>query len=160
LKLLLTFYDLQSALAMRHSIKEKRMSMTKRTLTLKTKSTEDLTTPSIRAEANTYVSGGKKPNNGNAKSPKVVRRLIESAISNKAYVFIQLRHGAGYRGLPTMIDDAWLTLQDADIYGTKQNMHVAELLIQVKDGSYIAHIHTSESEDTSKDFDTVTGELK
>jgi hypothetical protein len=144
---------------MRHSIKE-RMSMTKETLTLKTKSTEDLTTPSIKAEAATSVTGGKKPNNGNAKSPKAVMRLIESAISNKAYVFIQLRHGAGYRGLPTMIADSWLTLQDADIYGTKQNMHVAELLIQVKDGSYIAHIHTSESQDPLKDFDTAAGELK
>ena len=136
------------------------MSMTKETLTLKTKSTEDLTTPSIKAEAATPVTGGKKPNNGNAKSPKAVMRLIESAISNKAYVFIQLRHGAGYRGLPTKIDDAWLTLEDADICGTKQNMHVAELLIQVKDGSYIAHIHTSESQDPLKEFDTAAGELK
>ena len=144
---------------MRHSIKE-RMSMTKETLTLKTKSSEDLTTPSIKAEATTSAAGGKKPNNGNAKSPKAVMRLIESAISNKAYVFIQLRHGAGYRGLPTKIDDAWLTLEDADICGTKQNMHVAELLIQVKDGSYIAHIHTSESQDPLKDFDTAAGELK
>ena len=134
--------------------------MTKETLTLKTKSSEDLTTPSIKAKATTSAAGGKKPNNGNAKSPKAVMRLIESAISNKAYVFIQLRHGAGYRGLPTMIAEAWLTLQDADIYGTKQNMHVAELLIQVKDGSYIAHIHTSESQDQFKDLDTASGELK
>jgi len=136
------------------------MSMTKETLTLETKSTEDLTTPSIKAETATSVTGGKKPNNGNARSPKAVMKLIESAISNKVYVFIQLRYGAGYRGLPTMIADAWLTLQDADIYGTKQNMHVAELLIQVKDGSYIAHIHTSESQDPLKDFDTAAGELK
>ncbi len=134
--------------------------MTKETLTLKTKSIEDLISPSTKAEAAKFGAGGKKPNNGNAKSPKAVMRLIETAISKKAYVFIQLRHGAGYRGLPTKIDDAWLTLEDADIYGTKQNMHVAELLIQVKDGSYIAHIHTSESQDALKDFDTASGELK
>lgn len=134
--------------------------MTKETLKLKTKFTKDLTTPSIKAEAATSVSGGKKPNNGNAKSPKAAMKLIESAIANKAYVFIQLRHGAGYRGLPTMMDDSWLTLQDADIFGTKQNMHVAELLIQVKDGSYIAHIHTSESQDQFKDLDTASGDLK
>jgi hypothetical protein len=144
---------------MRHSIKE-RMSMTKETLTLKTKSTEDLISPSTKGKAATAVDDRKKLNKVNAKSPKAVMRLIETAIFNKAYVFIQLRHGAGYRGLPTMIDDAWLTLQDADIYGTKQNMRVAELLIQVKDGSYIAHIHTSESQDPLKDFDTATGELK
>ena len=134
--------------------------MTKETLKLKSNSTKDLTTSSIKAEAATSVTGGKKPNNGKAKSPKAAMKLIESAIANKAYVFIQLRHGAGYRGLPTMIDEAWLTLQDADIYGTKQNMHVAELLIQVKDGSYIAHIHTSESQDRFKDLDTASGDLK
>ena len=134
--------------------------MTKETLKLKTKSTEDLTTPSIKAETASSVTGSKKPNNGNARSPKAAMTLLESAISNKTYVFIQLRHGAGYRGLPTKIDDAWLTLEDADIWGTKQNMHVAELLIQVKDGSYIAHIHTSERQDPLKDFDTAAGELK
>ena len=134
--------------------------MTKETLTLKTKSSEDLTTPSIKAKATTSAAGGKKPNNGNAKSPKAVMRLIESAISNKAYVFIQLRHGAGYRGLPTKIDDAWLTLEDADICGTKQNICVAELLIQVKDGSYIAHIHFTESPEPSNQSDESFGELK
>ena len=87
-------------------------------------------------------------------------RLLEAAIIHKVNVFIQLRHGAGYRGLPTMLDDGWLTLSDAAIFGTKQNMHVAELVIQVKDGSFIAHIHTLESQDPLKDFDTATGELK
>ena len=134
--------------------------MTKETLTLKTKSSEDLTTPSIRAEATTSVAGGKKPNNGNAKSPKAVTRLLEAAIPNNVSVFIQLRHGAGYRGLPTMLDDGWLTLQDAEILGTKQNRCVAELLIQVKDGSYIAHIHFTESPEPSNQSDESFGELK
>ena len=134
------------------------MSMTKETLTLKSKVA--LTAPATKAEASTTINAGKNLDKGNAKSPKAVTRLILSAIANNAYVFIQMRHGAGYRGLPSMLDDSWLILKDADIYGTNQNMHVAELLIQVKDGSYIAHIHTSESKDPFKNFDAVAGELK
>ena len=150
-----TFYDLHSALAMRYSFNE-RISMTKETLTLK--STGNLTVPSTKAVVATAINTGKKPNKGNAKSPTAAMRLIESAIDNKAYVFIQLRQGTGYRGLPKKLDDSWLTLENADIFGTKQNSHVAELLIQLKDGSYIAHIHFAESPEPSKQSDESLGE--
>jgi hypothetical protein len=144
---------------MRHSFKE-RMFMKKETLTLKSKSTGDLIAPSTKTVSPTAIKAGKSPNKGNTKSPDAVARLIQSAIANNVYIFIQMRHGAGYRGLPSMLDDYWLILKDADIYGTNQNMHVAELLIQVKDGSYIAHIHTSETKDPSKNFDAFAGDLK
>ena len=134
--------------------------MTKETLTLKSKSAKGLTTPSITAEAATTVTAGKEPNRGNAKPPSAVTRLLEFAIINSVYVFIQLRQGVGYRGLPTKLDKGWLTLEDADILGTKQNMHVGQLLMQVRDGSYIAHIHTTEGRGPSKSFEAALGELK
>ena len=134
--------------------------MTKETLTLKSKSAKGLTTPSITAEAATTVTAGKEPNRGNAKPPSAVTRLLEFAIINSVYVFSQLRQGVGYRGLPTKLDGAWLTLEDADIFGTKKSMHVTELLIQVKHGSYIAHIHTSESQGQFQYLDDALGVLK
>ena len=136
------------------------MSMTKETLTLKSKSAKGLTTPSISAEAATTVTAGKEPNRGNAKPPSAVTRLLEFAIINSVNVFIQSRQGTGYRGLPTKLDKGWLTLDDADILGTKQNMHVGQLLIQVRDGSYIAHIHTTEGQSPSNSFKAALGELK
>ena len=146
-------------MAMRHSIQE-RMSMTKETLKLKSKSTGDLITPSIQALAVAPIAAGRNSSTGKPRSCKGVTRLLEAAISNNVSVFIQLRHGAGYQGLPTMLDDGWLTLQDAEILGTKQNRCVAELLIQVKDGSYIAHIHFTESPEPSNQSDESFGELK
>ena len=136
------------------------MSMTKETLTLKSKSAKGLTTPSISAEAATTVTAGKEPNRGNAKPPSAVTSLLESAIIHSVNVFIQLRQGVGYRGLPTKLDKGWLTLEDADILGTKQNIHVGQLLIQVRDGSYIAHIHTTEGQSPSNSFKAALGELK
>jgi hypothetical protein len=136
------------------------MSMTKETLTLKSKSTRDSTAPSTLAVAATTVTAGKEPNKGNAKPPSAVTRLLEFAIINSVSVFIQLRQGVGYRGLPTKLDKDWLTLEDADILGTKQNMHVDQLLMQVRDGSYIAHIHTTEGRGPSKSFEAALGELK
>ena len=136
------------------------MSMTKETLTLKSKSTRDSTAPPTLAEAATTVTAGKEPNRGNAKPPSAVTRLLEFAIINSVNVFIQLRQGTGYRGLPTKLDKGWLTLDDADILGTKQNMHVGQLLIQVRDGSYIAHIHTTEGQSPSNSFKAALGELK
>ena len=134
--------------------------MTKETLTLKSKSTRDSTATSTLAEPPTTVTAGKEPNKGNAKPPSAVTRLLEFAIINSVYVFIQLRQGVGYRGLPTKLDKGWLTLEDADILGTKQYMHVGQLLMQVRDGSYIAHIHTTEGRGPSKSFEAALGELK
>lgn len=134
------------------------MSMTKETLTLKSKYARGLTTPSITAEAATTVTAGRDASQG--KSPAAVTRLLETAIRDSACVFIQLRHGAGYRGLPTKLDQAWLTMVDADVLGTKRNMHVGDLLIQVKDGSYVAHIHTIDGQSPCTGLAATLGELK
>jgi len=156
--LTLTFYDLHFAMAMRHSIHE-RMFMTKETLTLKSKSASELPASSNHALTGAPIAAGRNASSGKAKTGRGVTRQLEAAIINKVNVFIQLRHGAGYRGLPTILDDGWLTLRDAEIFGTKQNIHVAELLIQVKDGSYIAHLHTV-SPESSKQLDESLGELQ
>jgi len=128
------------------------MSMTKETLTVNSKSTRDSTATSTLAEAATTVTAGKEPKRGNAKPPSAVTRLLEFAIINSVYVFIQLRQGGGYRGLPTKLDKGWLTLDDADILGTKQYVHAGELLIQVRDGSYIAHIYATEGPSSTNSF--------
>jgi hypothetical protein len=145
-------------MAMRHSIQE-RMSMTKETLKLKSKSRDELPVASCQALAGAPIAAGRNTGLGKSKKGLGVTRLLEAAINYKVYVFIQLRHGAGYRGLPTMLEDGWLTIRDAEIFGTKQNMCVAELLIQVKDGSYIAHLHTV-SPESSKQPDESLGELQ
>ena len=133
--------------------------MTKEALTLKSKSASELPASSNHTLTGASISAGRNTSSGKAKTGRGVMRLLEASIINKVNVFIQLRHGAGYRGLPTMLDDGWLTLRDAEIFGTKQNMHVAELVIQVKDGSYIAHLHTVVPE-SSKQLDESLGELQ
>ncbi len=158
MKQTLTFYDLHFAMAMRHSIHE-RMFMTKETLTIKSKSAIELPASSNHTLTVAPIAAGRNTSSGKAKTGRGVMRLLEAAIIHKVNVFIQLRHGAGYRGLPTILDDGWLTLRDAEIFGTKQNMHVAELVIQVKDGSYIAHLHTV-SPESSKQLNEPLGELQ
>lgn len=133
--------------------------MTKETLTLKSKSACELPASSDHALTGAPIAAGRDIRSDKAKKGRCVIWLLEAAIIHKVNVFIQLRHGAGYRGLPTMLDDGWLTLRDAEIFGTKQNMRVAELVIQVKDGSYIAHLHTV-SPEPSKQLDESLGELQ
>lgn len=133
--------------------------MTKETLKLKSKSAGELPASSTLALKGACIAAGRDTRSGKAKTGRCVMRLLEAAIIHKVNVFIQLRHGAGYRGLPSMLDDGWLTLRDAEIFGTKQNMHVTELVIQVKDGSYIAHLHTI-SPESSKQLDETLGDLQ
>lgn len=127
----------------------------KHTLTLKSISknipTQD--SPALPIE----IQGGRKPKKGKA-CTALLNQLTEF-INSDSKVFIQMRNGVGYRGLPIMLEDGWLTLQEAEIFGTKQNKCVAELLIQVKDGSYIAHVHFAECQEPSKQFDAGLGEL-
>jgi hypothetical protein len=134
--------------------------MQKETLPLKSKSSIDLASLSSLASEAAQAALERKRNIKTLKASSAATQLIETAIRNKAYVFIQLRQGAGYRGLPTKLDSGWLTLENADIFGTKQNRHVAELLIQVKDGCYLAHLHFCESQEPSKQFDAGLGAIK
>ena len=62
-------------------------------------------------------------------------------VRTRSKVFIQMRHGAGYCGIPVLIEGYWLTMIDVSIHGTKQQATVQQILIQINDGSFIAHLH-------------------
>jgi hypothetical protein len=53
-----------------------------------------------------------------------------------------MRQGAGYCGIPVHIEGYWLTMINVSIYGTKQQATVQRILIQINDGSFIAHLHS------------------
>ena len=71
-----------------------------------------------------------------------LRELIELRQTS----FIQMRHGAGYCGVPVSLEDGWLTMTNVSIHGTKQTATSQEILIQLKDGSFIAHLHAVETQ--------------
>ena len=56
---------------------------------------------------------------------------------NHHKVFIQMRHGTGYRRQVCNFDAGLLTMRDAAIHGTKNTATVPELIIQVLDGGQI-----------------------
>jgi hypothetical protein len=60
-----------------------------------------------------------------------------------------MRHGVGYLGCPTSLEAGWLSLANTTIHGTKKAMQVPEVLIQVRDGSFIAHIHSTDGLETT-----------
>jgi len=81
-------------------------------------------------------------------SNKALISRLQSAINSKSSLFIQMRHGVGYLGCPTSLEAGWLSLANTTIYGTKKAMQVPEVLIQVRDGSFIAHIHETDGLET------------
>lgn len=87
-----------------------------------------------------HVIAGRCKKNGAFSNNALIGRL-QSAINSKSTLFMQMRHGVGYLGCPTSLEAGWLSLANTTIYGTKKAMQVPELLIQVRDGSFIAHIH-------------------
>jgi hypothetical protein len=56
-----------------------------------------------------------------------------------------MRNGTGYCGLPTQLEDGWLTMSEVSIHGTKQTASSQSILIQIMDGSFIGHLHAVES---------------
>ena len=117
--------------------------MKKETLKLKaTSTTIDEVKLIVPAEPNqmSHVIAGRCKKSG-AFSNKALFSRLQSAINSKSLLFIQMRHGVGYLGCPTSLEAGWLSLANTTIYGTKKAMQVPELLIQVRDGSFIAHIH-------------------
>lgn len=70
---------------------------------------------------------------------------LSELIENRCKVFIQMRHGAGYCGFPVRIDDGWLVMDEVSVHGTKKAASAKTILIQINDGSFIAHIHPTDS---------------
>ncbi len=125
--------------------------MKKETLKLKATSTTidevDLIVPTEPNQV-CHVIAGRCKKSG-AFSNKALISHLQSAINSKSSLFIQMRHGVGYLGCPTSLEAGWLSLANTTIHGTKKAMQVTEVLIQVRDGSFIAHIHEIDSLETT-----------
>jgi hypothetical protein len=117
--------------------------MSRTTLTLKSKS--KISQPTSAPEI-TRVIAGRPPKQPEGTSCAALLTRLEELICSKQPTFIQMRYGAGYCGTPTQIQDGWLTLTQATIHGTKQMAQVDAVLIQIRDGSFIAHIHAIQQE--------------
>ena len=86
----------------------------------------------------TIIAG--KANKDSKKCAPVLERLLE-LVRTRNKVFIQMRHGAGYCGIPVRIEGDWLTMTDVSIHGTKHKAAAQQILIQLRDGSFISHLH-------------------
>ena len=115
----------------------------KNTLTLKSISkniaTHDSSIPPI------HIQGGRQPNKGKQKACTGLPNQLTALIGSGGKVFIQMRNGTGYCGLPTQLADGWLTMSEVSIHGTKQTVSSQSILIQIYDGAFIAHLHPVDS---------------
>jgi hypothetical protein len=121
----------------------KGMPMQKKTLTLKSslRATQCPKDQPIQAEtAQPVLAGRALKRQGLNKCQPLLDRLDE-LISSQSHVFIQMRHGTGYSGVAKHLESGWLTLSAVTIYGTKQKATTQNILIHIKDGSFIAHLH-------------------
>ena len=112
--------------------------MSRPTLALKSKSkiSQPIPAPDVAS-----VKAGRSPKQSQSSTSAALLNRLEELISAKQQAFIQMRHGAGYRGAPISLEDGWLTLSQATIHGTKHVVCVDTVLIQIRDGSLIAHVH-------------------
>jgi hypothetical protein len=118
-------------------------AMQKKTLTLKSslRATQCPKDQPKQAEtAQPVLAGRALKRQGLNKCQPLVNRLNE-LISSQSHVFIQMRHGTGYSGVAKHLESGWLTLSAGTIHGTKQKATTPNILIQIKDGSFIAHVH-------------------
>ena len=109
--------------------------MTMTTITLKSR----INKPVLTTSPATTVVAGKSTKRSKNCAP-VLDQLSE-LIQTRRKVFIQMRHGAGYCGIPVQIEGDWLTMTDVSIHGTKHKAAAQQILIQLKDGSFIGHLH-------------------
>ncbi len=110
--------------------------MQRKILTVKPK-----VTPSLPPEQSLRVPAGRTPPKGaKTASAALVNQLTELVCAQRK-TFIQLRSGAGYCGIPIQLQDGWLTMEQVSIHGTKQSATAPTILIQINDGSFIAHLH-------------------
>jgi hypothetical protein len=115
----------------------------KNTLTLKSISksiaTHDSSIPPI------HIQGGRQPNKGKQMACTALLSQLTALIGSGSKAFIQMRNGTGYCGLPTQLEDGWLTMSEVSIHGTKQTASSTSILIQIHDGAFIAHLHPVDS---------------
>ncbi len=118
--------------------------MQKKTLTLKSVSRNSKPAiPAAHATPNCVIAGRVNKGKAHQSCSAVIKNLSELVQAHRK-VFIQMRHGAGYCGFPTQLEDGWLTMTDVSIHGKKQTASTPNILIQVRDGTFIAHLHAVE----------------
>jgi hypothetical protein len=91
------------------------------------------------------IQAGRQPKKGQPKDCKALLRQLTTLIDISSKVFIQMRNGTGYCGLPTKLEDGWLSMSEVSIHGTKQTASARGILIQIRDGAFIAHVHPANS---------------
>jgi hypothetical protein len=127
---------------MRHSLKG--MHMQRKTLTLKSVSNADQSQPTP-SSTDSVVNAGRRPKSAAKSASTALLSHLQEMVDSGKRIFIQMRHGAGYFGFPAELTDGWLTMKQVSIHGTKKALTVPHILIQISDGSFIAHIHPADS---------------
>jgi len=120
--------------------------MQRKTLTLKTTSRTTQPAPAADETTPTCVMAGRRPKRAAKQSCTAVIERLRELIEFRQTSFIQMRHGAGYCGVPVSLEDGWLTMTNVSRHGTKHTAASQEILIQLKDGSFIAHLHAVETQ--------------
>ena len=115
----------------------------KKTLTLKSisKSIPIHDSPTLPIQ----IQAGRQPKKGQQKACTALLSQLTALIGIGSKAFIQMRNGTGYCGLPTQLEDGWLTMSEVSIHGTKQTVPSQIILIQIQDGAFIAHLHPVDS---------------
>jgi hypothetical protein len=115
----------------------------KSTLTLKSNSKINPTegSPALPIQ----IQAGRQPTKGKQKVSAALLSQLADLIQSGSKVFIQMRQGTGYCGLPKQLEDGWLLMSEVSIHGTKQIASVRSILIQIRDGAFIAHVHSVDS---------------
>ena len=119
--------------------------MQRKTLTLKSTSRSTQPAPAADEITPTCVIAGRSSKRAAKQSCTAVIERLRELIEFRLTAFIQMRHGAGYCGVPVSLEDGWLTMTNVSIYGTKQTAISRSILIQINDGSFIAHLHPVDS---------------
>ncbi len=115
--------------------------MQRKTLTLKSSSRTTQPASAAPEITSTYVIAGRSPKRAEKPNCTALIERLRDLIESRQTSFIQMRHGAGYCGMPVVLEDGWLTMTDVSIHGTKRTADVKSILIQINDGSFIAHLH-------------------
>ena len=120
--------------------------MQRKTLTLKTTSRTIQPAHAADEITPTCVMAGRTSKQKKQQSCLAVIARLTELVKERRKVFIQMRGGAGYCGVPVLLADGWLTMTNVSIHGTKHTATSQEILIQLKDGSFIAHLHAVETQ--------------